>query len=358
MNRVTHFLSPKLQAEIIPGGDNYGVFAAAHIQIGELLTVWGGMIVNLQQLQNLDERRQHHFIQVADYLYLAPIGEPEAADYFNHSCNPNAGLSGQIALVALRAISPGEQVCFDYAMSDASPYDQFSCTCGSEDCRRQVTSQDWSNPELWKRYAGHFSPYIQHKIDRLKAGLVPQEWPNASDSVWPYFNSQRTHYLSPRLAAGKALHKGQNGVFAIAPIQFGELLTVWGGIIVHFDDLYELEAYQREQAIQVEEGLHLAPYGLSEPADYFNHSCAPNAGLDGQNYLVALRDISPGEEVCFDYATSDSTPYDEFHCGCGEPDCRRYITADDWRRPELWTRYEGHFSPYLQKRIDGLKGNK
>ena len=47
------------------------------------------------------------------------------ADWVNHSCEPNCGLSGQIALVALRRLEPGEEVCFDYAMSDGSPYDQF-----------------------------------------------------------------------------------------------------------------------------------------------------------------------------------------------------------------------------------------
>lgn len=27
------------------------------------------------------------------------------------------------------------------------------------------------------------------------------------------------------------------------------------------------------------------------------------------------------------------------------------LTGDDWQRPELVTRYSGHFSPYLQRRI-------
>jgi hypothetical protein len=31
------------------------------------------------------------------------------------------------------------------------------------------------------------------------------------------------------------------------------------------------------------------------------------------------------------------------------------VSADDWRNPTLWERYAGHFSPYLQRRIDALK---
>ena len=91
-----------------------------------------------------------------------------------------------------------------------------------------------------------------------------------------------------------------------------------------------------------------------EPADYVNHSCEPNLGLRGQISLVALRDIQANEEVCFDYAMTDSTPYDEFECHCGLPTCRGTITGNDWKRPELWAKYAGYFSPYLQRRIDRL----
>jgi hypothetical protein len=91
-----------------------------------------------------------------------PIGE---GDYVNHSCNPNAGLSGQIGLVAMRDIKIGEEVCFDYAMSDTMPYDEFNCGCGSKNCRRTVGGNDWQKPVLQKRYAGYFAPHVQRKID-------------------------------------------------------------------------------------------------------------------------------------------------------------------------------------------------
>ena len=87
-------------------------------------------------------------------------------------------------------------------------------------------------------------------------------------------------------------------------------------------------------------------------ARYINHSCDPNAGLVGQVVLVALRDIRAGEEICFDYATSDGSPYDEFECHCGGKTCRRHVTGDDWKLPALQARYAGHFSPYIQRRID------
>ena len=83
----------------------------------------------------------------------------------NHSCNPNAGLQGQITLVALRNIAAGEQICFDYAMSDAHPDFYLDCACGTPQCRGKVTGNDWMIPELQERYKGYFSPYIQRQIE-------------------------------------------------------------------------------------------------------------------------------------------------------------------------------------------------
>jgi len=87
----------------------------------------------------------------------------------NHSCDPNCGMSGQIALVALRPLEPGEEICFDYAMSDGTPYDQFPCGCGAATCRGRVSGDDWQRPELWERYRGYFSPYLQRRIDATLA---------------------------------------------------------------------------------------------------------------------------------------------------------------------------------------------
>lgn len=92
------------------------------------------------------------------------------ADCFNHSCDPNAGLRGQLGLVAMRDIAPDEQVCFDYAMVLAevpglAPY-EFACRCGSTLCRGTITDRDWRRPELQRRYAGYFSWYVTQRIGR------------------------------------------------------------------------------------------------------------------------------------------------------------------------------------------------
>lgn len=168
-------------------------------------------------------------------------------------------------------------------------------------------------------------------------------------------SSRPISYLNPKLEARIKDHSNLiYGVYARQPVSAGELLTVWGGDIVDYDTFMLMNEYLRELSIQVEDDFFLVPLTIG-PADYFNHSCNPNAGLSGQISLEALRDIAPGEEVCFDYAMSDSTDYDEFECDCGEANCRGVFSGKDWQRPDLWKRYGNHFSPYLLRRIERLK---
>ncbi len=165
----------------------------------------------------------------------------------------------------------------------------------------------------------------------------------------------RQAYLSPKLNVRGLSKDAGPGAFALQAIAQGELLAVWSGYVVDVNSFEQLTTRQKRHSIQVEEDLYLVSFNPEEPADFINHSCNPNAGLNGQIALVAMRYIEPGEEICFDYAMSDGTPYDEFLCACGAPQCRGHITGDDWRIPELWERYHGFFSPYLQRRIDHLR---
>jgi hypothetical protein len=144
------------------------VFAREVIEPGELIGVWSGRIVTADQLDDLPEEIRRHTVQVEEGLYLASLTANDAPDFINHSCEPNAALDGQVAIVALHRILPGEEVTIDYAMCDGSAYDEFDCACGSHLCRGRVTGDDWRNPVLWERYAGHFSPYLARRIEALK----------------------------------------------------------------------------------------------------------------------------------------------------------------------------------------------
>jgi hypothetical protein len=163
----------------------------------------------------------------------------------------------------------------------------------------------------------------------------------------------RLSWCSPKIER-RATPPYGDGLFAVQPIAKGELLTVWGGAIVSTEELLKLPEKARDRAVQVEVDHHLTSGLFDDDADCVNHSCNPNAGLQGQITLVAMRDIAPGEEICFDYAMSDAHPSFYMTCGCGSPQCRSAVSGDDWKRPDLQARYKGYFSPYIQRQIDAL----
>src|SRR3990172_6058498 len=164
-------------------------------------------------------------------------------------------------------------------------------------------------------------------------------------------SKQPSSYLSSKLEGRPKADGSGNGIFALEPLKKGELAAVFGGVVYEWDAFIHLPDIERSSCLQVEDRHFLVPRPIGE-GDYVNHSCNPNAGLSGQIGLVAMRNIKIGEEVCFDYAMSDTMPYDEFDCGCGDAGCRGSISGDDWQRPELQKRYAGYFSPHVQRKIE------
>lgn len=161
------------------------------------------------------------------------------------------------------------------------------------------------------------------------------------------------NWLSPRAEARPAGAKGW-GSFAVETIAAGETVAAFGGWMVTGAVLETLSADRQSRSIQVDADLYLVSDVTPEAGDMLNHSCEPNCGLLGQTLIIAMRDIGPGEELCFDYATCDASDYDEFRCHCGQPNCREIVTGSDWREPGLQEKYAGWFSPYLARRIAAL----
>ena len=160
-------------------------------------------------------------------------------------------------------------------------------------------------------------------------------------------------YLTTKARPAPTRTRGYGSV-AIEPIAAGEVVAAFGGRCVTRDEFDLLPTSQQVRSVQIDESLYMAGAPEPEPADFINHSCDPNCGPSGNVVLVALRDIAAGEELGYDYATTDGSDYDEFECDCGASLCRGKVSGHDWMLPELQLRYRGSFSPYLAKRIAAL----
>lgn len=160
--------------------------------------------------------------------------------------------------------------------------------------------------------------------------------------------------LPPDLAVHSSAIAGC-GTFAARDLPRGTLLIVMGGHVVTLQEEASLPPNMQDAGVQIAVDLVLTPMSseLVGGISHVNHCCAPNAGFQGQAFLVAMRDIAQGEEITFDYAMclGGDDPY-QLQCGCGAALCREQITERDWMIPELQARYRGFFQPYLQTLIE------
>jgi hypothetical protein len=149
--------------------------------------------------------------------------------------------------------------------------------------------------------------------------------------------------IRPSMIAGRGLH-------ARVGIAAGTVVSRLGGRLVTRRELEDLLAAAAQpggrylDTITAGADGHLVlPAGT--PNGLGNHSCDPNLWWVGPYELAARRDVAEGEELTNDYATSTADPGFTMHCRCGAVTCRRIVSGDDWRRPELWERYGEHWVP-------------
>ena len=100
---------------------------------------------------------------------------------------------------------------------------------------------------------------------------------------------------------------------------------------------------------QCGEDRYSLPEGISRE---MNHSCDPNTWWSGSNSLVARRDIQPGDEVTYDYATADVDRVMEMECSCGSPRCRGTISNRDYLDLEWQDQYGSNLPPHTLAAID------
>ena len=159
------YLSPKVlvKASAIHGR---GLFARERIGKGEIVCIKGGHVFDRRRLATLPPELGPAEIQIAEDLFIGPVRAEERDGgmiFSNHSCEPNIGVQGQIAFVAMRDVEAEEELTHDWATTDDDRY-EMACNCGAAACRRVITGQDWRKPELQQKYGDYMSWYLLEKI--------------------------------------------------------------------------------------------------------------------------------------------------------------------------------------------------
>ncbi len=137
---------------------NFGraVFARKRIKKGEVIAVFDGPIFD-DIFDGWTEDLHNHAIQIGPREWRDSAG---IARYVNHSCDPNCGIKNRIKIVAMRTIEPGEQITFDYEMTEKSTWWRMRCRCGSPLCRGKIGNYARMPKALRAKYKGYISEWL------------------------------------------------------------------------------------------------------------------------------------------------------------------------------------------------------
>lgn len=111
------------------------------------------------------------------------------------------------------------------------------------------------------------------------------------------------------------------GVFAAEDIRKGEVAFQFTGKVITLEQVMA-KGSQQSNPIQIGSQTYI---DVESPGVFINHSCEPNGGIVRDVFLIALRDIARGEQVCLDYSTTMSENMWTMECRCGSPRCRGVV---------------------------------
>ena len=115
------------------------------------------------------------------------------------------------------------------------------------------------------------------------------------------------------------------------------------------------QSFASKYSIQIDEKKHLVPFSdnLDDEKSFWrflNHSCSPNSYFNlPQMNLIALREINSGEEITYNYCTTEYDMSSPFKCLCKSSACYGEIKGFRYLPKAKQQQLVGILAPYLKK---------
>lgn len=162
---VIKFNQNNMETGRSPKGYGMAYFAKRDFKKGERIMEGYGRIV--------DHQTSHCSVTIGKDKHYIP--EKWTGKYWNHSCNPNSYMKsrsdGFTTLFALKKIKKGEEITYDYAMTELSWITgakemHVSCLCGEKTCKGKILSFSQLTPREQSalKKAGTCSQFILKSV--------------------------------------------------------------------------------------------------------------------------------------------------------------------------------------------------
>jgi hypothetical protein len=143
---------------------------------------------------------------------------------------------------------------------------------------------------------------------------------------------------------------GEFHVLALRPVAPGGVVLRIEGVITDRPSRYSIQVAWDEHIAR--EGEDLETLLDRYPWLFLNHSCDSNAMVRGRD-LVAIRSILAGEEITFNYNTTEYDMAAPFACHCGSPFCAGEIRGFKGLSTPQRERLRPWLSEYLLRILEG-----
>ena len=148
-----------LKVEIRKSKTGKGVFAKENILKSEVIAEFDGRIYSYRS-KLWNEDLYNHCIQFEEKKWRDSLG---AARFINHSCEPNCGIKHLFEVVAMRNIAQGEEIFWDYEMTEDHPYWRMQCMCAHKNCRGVIGAFKNMPKNKRQEYRGYISEWLVEK---------------------------------------------------------------------------------------------------------------------------------------------------------------------------------------------------
>jgi uncharacterized protein len=145
--------NPKVEIKMSKFGK--GLFAADDIKKDEFIADFNGQIYEAEKVSDLPKNIADYAIQFEKHKWR----DSDFAWHINHSCNPNCGIRGLFQIVAMRDIQKGEELFYDYEMTEDSDW-KMECKCGEPNCRKIIGAYSNMPQEVREKYKGYISEWL------------------------------------------------------------------------------------------------------------------------------------------------------------------------------------------------------
>jgi hypothetical protein len=161
-----------------------GCFTNQPIRQGETIHVLSG---ELLEGNEIDQRILDGVSQPDDELQIGEnqfLALDNLSYFFNHNCEPNAGIRGQSELFALREIADGEEITYDYATTVGVKREPswllgnndwiMTCNCEAETCRGEIRPFTSIPETILKKYVnfGALPNFIRSQLLTVNPSLA------------------------------------------------------------------------------------------------------------------------------------------------------------------------------------------